>query len=227
MEQRKTNLLLGGVMVQEERIKERVSDAIIDLIHRNDLSNVKLSKILGCNRNTVNNHRLMAHLPRLKFITKLTTIFNVDLNWIYFGVGEMYLDDEPDPPGPNHARGYDSDPHASLDDGEMAESVATPPPISEKADGAAKDPRVEDVLEKAAEVLRSQTTYGKCLLDNIEYLAYIIEAEERREKIVRGIEQLLREVASLLEKVETLAIRSSKPKRQKKKNPVKKPKKRR
>lgn len=208
-------------MDQEEIIKERVSNVLVDVIQRNELSNVKLSKILNCNRNTINNHRLKAHVPRLTLITKLALKFNVNLNWLYYGVGPMYLGDEPDSPGsPYHAKRQGSGSH--LDPRDSAQGAAESSDASEKALAAQKSMVFGEALDRAAKILCSKTPYANRLLANIEYLDYAVQNDENREKIAKNMMALHDEVASMSKSVAKMKPGSSKSKRATKKSPVKK-----
>ncbi len=203
-------------MDQEDRIKERVSDLIIDLIHRCNLSNVKLSEILGCNRNTVNNHRLQAHLPRLNFITKLATHFNVNLNWVYFGEGEMYHGDEPKLlTSPRQDPGRLPDPIEPS----LPELAAEPPLPPEEDYGSPENMKIQEALDKAAKILKSNTSRATYLFSNIEHLDDLVTAEKENESITRSLEALQREVSALSKRLTELTIG---PREKKQKAPGKK-----
>ncbi len=212
-------------MIMEETIKKRVSTLIIDLIHQFELSNVKLSILLNCNRNTVDNHRRKAHMPRLSFITKLATNFSVNLDWVYFGEGGMYLGAEPEVLSAQYTPlGYDSESDGFTRLEELAESVAEPPPTPDAIHVVSKREQILDALEKTAKILTSETTYASYLFSNIEYLDSAIEAEERRVKIARDLDYIRSEAASLSSRVSSLTNRASRSKRKKRQRPSKKKK---
>ncbi len=209
-------------MSLEENIKKRVSIIIIDLVHQFELSNVKLSQILDCNRNTVSNQRNALHVPRLTFITKLAMNFNVNLDWVYFGKGQKYLDAHPKPLRPLPASWADD----SKSDGkskskEEAESAAKSKRILDKACRRVKNERVRGALIKTAKILSSDTAHASYLFANIEYLGSAVETERKRVRTARGFARLRREAATVTKQVANLARRSSKSKRPKRKSPSK------
>ncbi len=158
-------------MEKDGFLRERIRVIISDLIARNDITIVNFAKEMGCAKNSISLYMEKALTPTPEFISKLALDFHVSLNWLYFGVGEMYQDMESgfeEPPA--FARGYALAPDAPLDPWERLEGVAESLGIPYDTPGLYKRLWIPKTLEKAAEILSSNTIQANCLFTNIEYI---------------------------------------------------------
>ncbi|MCP4690841.1 MAG: hypothetical protein GY859_22500 [Desulfobacterales bacterium] len=188
-------------------MKKRVSWVIVDIIKKNELSNIKLGRILECGKNTINNYRNEGNLPGAEFIARLSDYYGVNVEWLHTNVGDPYhgdglgprepLEEEKRPPVRYSLGGNGgSSSHA-------VESVAEPSP-SEDARLQALDLRISSVLAKASRILESESPYGKALFQNIDYLYQSIMVEKKNLEIRLSLGKLRKQVRSLKSRVKDL-----------------------
>ena len=59
---------------------------------RGNLSQVEFAELLGAHRNTVRDWETGSSIPKSEIIVRLLGILNVNLNWLFSGEGEPFLD---------------------------------------------------------------------------------------------------------------------------------------
>lgn len=71
-------------------LKSRVSSVIIEIIKQRNLSNIKVGRVLGVDKNTVDSYRRMVRTPSAGFVEKLCAEYDVNPSWIISGKGSKY-----------------------------------------------------------------------------------------------------------------------------------------
>jgi len=75
-----------------DSIKIRTNWAIIYIIEKEHLSNIKLAKKMGFAQGTINSYRRMTTEPSIDFILKFCELFHFSLLWFVEGIGYPFQD---------------------------------------------------------------------------------------------------------------------------------------
>ncbi|MCP4694569.1 MAG: hypothetical protein GY859_41450 [Desulfobacterales bacterium] len=198
-------------MDQGDLIKERVRVVIVDLLTRKKATPGRLGILLGCCKNTICNYRDMNTMPKPDLFTKLARRFGVNLNWLYYGVGQMY---HPGRGGreapPEHAVGCTNKPDASPGSRKTAQEAPQPPVLSKTEYLSLQEEKIEASLVKAGNILRSETMFARSLYVNIHFYDFAMNGEEKREEARWEMAKLQKEVEELSTLLSKLAAEASK-----------------
>ncbi len=152
-------------MMPEMGLKERTRWALNQAVKTNNLSNEKLSKLLGVNKNTINSYRTKKTPPSVAFIQSLSDHFGFNPAWLVTGEGPIYME------------GGDEEESFSPDTGGgETKSFRVEAPKSEYGTANFK---ISEMLYKATKVLESDTIYSKALTGSINALYQAIKREEK------------------------------------------------
>jgi len=148
-------------------LKSRVSEIIIEIIGRDQLSNVKMGAAMKVDKNTIDNYRQKISMPNIEFMARFCEEYNVNPNWVLFGNGDKYINKSETPePAPIY-------------------KVEAPPD---------DDPRIVDLLTMTKETLVSGTGYSDSLAVSIRSFYNAAKTERRLDEIERETSELKKQV---------------------------------
>lgn len=183
-------------MALKKEMMKRAGMVIRAIMERNRLTNSRMSRIMGCGKNTIQNYKSSITMPPLTFIAKLANYYGVSVNWVHFGEGVPFHVDGTGPRRPPE-KGGDAPVEYPL-----AGSVGT---AFDKAETAAipgsaysptKDLRISSLALRAARILESNTPYGELLHQNIEMLNKGLAAEKETMELESEIKQVRSKIKS-------------------------------
>ena len=58
------------------------------------LSQAEFAKILGINSSAIGQYEISKTVPSFKILIKIGEIFHTNLNWLLFGVGDMFINED-------------------------------------------------------------------------------------------------------------------------------------
>ncbi len=152
-------------IIPEMGLKERTRWAINQVVKANNLSNEKLSKLLGVNKNTINSYRTKKTPPSVAFIQSLSEQFGFNPAWIVTGEGPIYME----------GGGEEGAFLPYKEDGEREPSRVEAP----ESGYGTSDFKISEMLYKATKVLESDTVYSKALAGSITALYQAIKKERK------------------------------------------------
>lgn len=155
----------GQRTIPEMGLKERTRWAINQVVKTNNLSNEKLSKLLGVNKNTINSYRTKKTPPSVAFIQSLSDHFGFNPAWLVTGEGSIYME----------GGGEEESLFPDTGGGEVEPSRVEAP----KSEYGTADFKISEMLYKATKVLESDTIYSKALAGSINALYQAIKREEK------------------------------------------------
>lgn len=152
-------------IIPEMDLKKRTRWAINQAIETNNLSNEKLSKLLGVNKNTINSYRTKKTPPTVAFIQGLSEHFGFNPAWLVTGEGPVYME-----------KGREERPMPAYKKAEETEPSRVESP---KSTYGTIDFKISEMLYKATKVLESDTVYSIALASGILALYQAIEKEKK------------------------------------------------
>ncbi len=76
--------------IEGRNVSRRISWLIIDVIHRNKMTNATFAEVMNVHKKSITNYRGMATTPDMMFILKMVELFGVNVEWVHIGKGEPY-----------------------------------------------------------------------------------------------------------------------------------------
>ncbi len=183
-----------------KNLQERIQWLMINLIDRNELSNVRLAAKMKVDKKSICNYRGMHTTPDILFVKRLGEKFGVNVAWVHTGEGEPFNE-------PDSAR-----PPVMIGEGEGETVVGAPPrsvdasprnPKTADASGADLDGWRESRRREKREMVKRIRESG-----NIDASALLlnIEMNDPNDLVRESAKQMRRELTRLRNKVTILKM---------------------
>lgn len=179
-------------------LKERIKWIIIDVIDRNNLSNIKLAEKLGCDKGTINNYRRQKSVPSADFIENFCEKFSVNPTWIITGQGEQYIKEGEEPQAPIT--------YPKVERPDLSH-VEAPGEKYKSREGF----KIADALMMTTRVLESGTSYAAALFLNIQHFDRAIRREKQVAELIEENRLSAKKIQQLEERLVALEKRMINP----------------
>jgi hypothetical protein len=161
-------------------LKKRLSQIIIEVIKNENLSNVKMGKALGVDKNTIDAYRRMTRGSNTEFVAKFCEKYHVNPDWILFGKGNKYLkEDEILEPASVYNK---------VKEGDALHGTA-PKAVYDFYDNRRHRKADDDYMYvgKALDILAQESVYSRALKANIYAFYNAMQAEQKLKVIQKNL----------------------------------------